>query len=453
MVQTAHSIDRSNLENLLAQNKLADALALLCRGAHQTAERETHLYTLLVKMRLHGPEDYEQSIDALRALADPTDHEKTLMRRIFLYAFQMAEKAGQEDKRRVYQRLLRRLLLGQPLDQPIPLTRRAPARRIIELDAAAIVLTPLQNDLKKNRSAARAGRRWNRARRLALEFCAIGLLMMPLPYLAERIVSAPAYRSDAIPTQANRSAVSESEDGGAKEVVAARIRAGFDEAQIRESLAKQLSGLRRAYARWNAGNHNAAGSVSLQLTIDNKGKVIAVDGFDSHFSEPGFIPLVVAEARKWRFPAGSAEMNELIVPLLFVPKTLGVGRALTPQGDSKLERAGTIEKPDPLRRTARKMGAANFVDAVTEPPLETIGGSNSNPVERLEQGKLDYVAQRTITIREAPDFASQGIEEIGGGTPIAVVEVVGDWFKVRTAHSRVAGFVRKEFIVPVSLTP
>ena len=50
--------------------------------------------------------------------------------------------------------------------------------------------------------------------------------------------------------------------------------------------------------------------------------------------------------------------------------------------------------------------------------------------------------------RRRPCFASQAVEEIGGGTRIAVVEVVGDWFKVRTAHSHVAGFVRKEFVVP-----
>jgi hypothetical protein len=140
MEQMAHSIDRSTLEALLAQNKLAEALALLRPGAYGADERELSLYTLLVKVRLYGPEHYEQHIDALRALTDITDHEKLLMRRIFLCAFQMAEETGQEDKRRIYQRLLRRLLLGQPLDQPIPFTPRpAPARRIIELDAAAIV--------------------------------------------------------------------------------------------------------------------------------------------------------------------------------------------------------------------------------------------------------------------------------------------------------------------------
>lgn len=102
-------------------------------------------------------------------------------------------------------------------------------------------------------------------------------------------------------------------------------------------------------------------------------------------------------------------------------------------------------------RIAKRTDANHISAAATEAPGEIVVVSHAASVEPLESAKLDYVAQRTVMIREAPYFASQAIEEIGGGTPIAVVEIAGDWFKVRTAHSRVPGFVRKEFIAPAAL--
>jgi hypothetical protein len=374
-----------------------------------------------------------------------------LVRRIFLYAFQIAERAGEEEKKWAYQRLLRRLLLGQPLNQPIPFTpKRMPARRVIQLDAAAIVPTPFQKKSKETVRAATIGPNRKTARRLALGLCGFCLLMTPLPYLVSRVTSAPTYRAGATPTQWKPGVVAaraESENHRMRTKAEKETSERFDQAQIKESLTKQLSGLRHAYARWSAKKQDTRGSVSLKLTVDGKGKVVAVDDFDSHLSEAGFIPVVMAEARKWRFPAGRAETSEVVIPLLFVPKTLGASRPLGWRRNSGSEPNGAIEKPDPLRM-AKGVRSANLSLVGSEPPA-TRDANNYGSVEQPEEAKLDYMAQRMVALREEPRFASQAIEEIDGGTRIAVVEVVGDWFKVRTAHSHVAGFVRKEFIVPV----
>jgi hypothetical protein len=142
-----HPFDRSRIELLLQENKLIEALALLrqCKS-EGLPERETYLYVLFAQARLHGPEPYEADIDALRCLSDLNDREKEMVRRIFLHAFQVAEKASQEEKKWAYQRLLRRLLLGQPLDQPIPITRKAPPapRQVIPLEPDAIVEVPVE---------------------------------------------------------------------------------------------------------------------------------------------------------------------------------------------------------------------------------------------------------------------------------------------------------------------
>ncbi|MGE5816698.1 MAG: AgmX/PglI C-terminal domain-containing protein [Deltaproteobacteria bacterium] len=444
MTQIAQSpFDRSVIEILLAENKFAEALALL--SADQAPfDRETSLYALLLRLRLYGPEYCERDIDGLRALTDFNDHEKTLVRRIFLYAFQMAEKANQEEKKWAYQRLLRRLLLGQPLNQPIPFTsKKMPARRIVQLDAAAIIPTSLQKKVKENRRAATIGASRRTTRRLALGFCASCLIMTPLPHLVSRVVPAPTYRPSAAPTPASPDAVStrvESANPDLRTKTEEEISERFDEAQIKESLTKQLSGLRRAYALWSTKKRNTRGSVLLKLTVDGNGKVVAVDDFDSRLSEAGFLPVVVAEARKWRFPITQAETSEITVPLVFVPQRVEMRRIPGRQEASSPKPGRSVENTELLR----------IATAQVEPEgvQATIAAGQYDLAKPLEPLSLDYVAQRTIALREEPRFASQAIEEIGKGTRIAVVEVVGDWFKVRTAHSQVTGFVRKEFIVP-----
>jgi len=145
---TQHPFDRSHIELLFQENKLIEALALLRQCTSEgLPERETHLYVLFARARLHGPEPYEADIDALRSLSDLNDREKEMVRRIFRYAFQVAEEVGQEEKKWVYQRLLRRLLLGQSLNQPIPITPKVapPApRQVIPLEPEAIVTMPVE---------------------------------------------------------------------------------------------------------------------------------------------------------------------------------------------------------------------------------------------------------------------------------------------------------------------
>lgn len=178
----------------------------------------------------------------------------------------------------------------------------------------------------------------------------------------------------------------------------------------------------------------------LKLTVDGNGKVVAVDEFDSRLSEADFVPVMVAEARKWRFPITNAETSEITVPLLFVPQGSEARKIAGRRETSSLEPGRSVENAEPLRIATAKIEP--------EGAQETIAANHYDLTEQPEPLSLDYVARRTIALREEPRFASQAVEEIGGGTRIAVVEVVGDWFKVRTAHSHVAGFVRKEFVVP-----
>lgn len=82
--------------------------------------RESNLRAFLIKIKAHGPEKYEREINAIRDMPALEDPEREVIREIFLYGYGAAQAQAQENKARAYQRLLRRLLLHQPLNQSIP---------------------------------------------------------------------------------------------------------------------------------------------------------------------------------------------------------------------------------------------------------------------------------------------------------------------------------------------
>jgi hypothetical protein len=442
MRQTAEDLfDRANIELLLAENKFVEALALLCQSAKQTPlDREMSLYVLFLRVRLHGPEYYEGDIDALRALSDFNDHEKALVRRIFLYAFQVAEKAGQEEKKRAYQRLLRRLLLGQPLTQPIPITPKPLplGPRVILLEEAAIVSTPVAIT---GQAAAKVPSGMDMMRSLVVGYCAALLLAAPMAYLVSRNLPAGNRPAAALARSARTPATARVNMGndGMSAQEGKQVLYRFDEEQIKNGLARQLTGLRRAYARWTAKRPNMTGKVSLKLTLDGRGKVVAVEEVSSQLPEPGFIETVIAEVRKWQLPIAQAEASEITIPLLFISQGTDSPRIAGWQQRSSRKPGRSVENTEPISLAAAKVEAGGAQGAIAASQYDLAG-----------QAGLDYMARQMIALREEPRFASQAIEQIDGGTRVAVVAVVGDWFKVRTAHSRVAGFVRKEFIVPVA---
>ncbi|MGE5303075.1 MAG: SH3 domain-containing protein [Alphaproteobacteria bacterium] len=436
---TQSPFDRSRIELLIAENKFAKALALLSQSDKQAPlEREISLYSLFLRVRLHGPEYHELEIDALRALSDLNDHEKTLVRRIFLYAFQIAEQAGEEEKRWAYQRLLRRLLLGQPLTQSIPITSKPPRaeRPVIMLEPAAIVSKPIAIT---GQAAPKVSSMMDTMLSLAVGYCAACIVGAPMAYLVSKNVPA-GNQSVAVSGQ---SVPMPGTDPGSVETSTRGEKQGFhrfDEEQIKIGLAGQLTGLRRVYAGWTAKKPKMTGKVSLKLTLDGRGKVVDVNEVSSELPEAGFVKAVVEEARKWQLPIAQAEASEITIPLLFIPQSSAARMAgVRPRSYPKPGRS--FENTQPLT-----MAAAKIIAGGTQ---EAIAASRSDLAKQAESPGLEYVAQRMVTLREQPRFAASTLEKIPPGTRVSVIAVEGDWFKVRTAHSPIAGFVRKEFVAPI----
>jgi Bacterial SH3 domain len=111
----------SQIEFFLSEAKYEYAEALLFQLLNQDpSDRESRLYLLLVNVTREGPVLYEEDIDQLRNLSNLDDNEKEIVRKLFVLGFKSAKKEGRKDQIWAYQELLRRLLLNQQLEPPIP---------------------------------------------------------------------------------------------------------------------------------------------------------------------------------------------------------------------------------------------------------------------------------------------------------------------------------------------
>lgn len=77
------------------------------------------LMLLLANVSKFGSEPFNDQIEELRFIGDLSSNERHIIQQIFSVCFQFAEREGRTLQKFVYQRLIRRLLLNQPLDLSI----------------------------------------------------------------------------------------------------------------------------------------------------------------------------------------------------------------------------------------------------------------------------------------------------------------------------------------------
>ncbi len=197
----------ADIELLLQEGKFHEAAALLSRRLDQfPGDRETELYLLLVNVLVHGPEAFEENIDEVRGSVDLNETEKDIVKRLFLLGHQAAEARGQEDQIWAYQRLLRRLLLGQLLDEPIPQSREywLPSTDQIPIELTAEAGPELMEDFRDGAAPIRGFPQvipiLRPITQVALGVAVLGLLAIPAVYL----VSASGQQSANHSLPANR---------------------------------------------------------------------------------------------------------------------------------------------------------------------------------------------------------------------------------------------------------
>ena len=494
MIESACSQQVSyEIEPLLNEGKYEEARVLLsCSLEQDPSDRESRLYLLLVNVMLNGPIAYENDIDKLRDLVDLSNTEKEIVRRIFVLGFEAADKDGREEQAWVYQRLLRRLLLAQALDQPIykdsariPPTNENPApklpddtlvpfrdRHTVRLKDKVVMLGKIiTTGLEKMCLPVQASfrRTWQNigtpkvSPRGSLAITAVALLLIPIAYFGaprgNTTKETPNYTNPTpslpLPRPELTSSVFPRDP-----VLPSRHRDDprTYRKQVHAILAVQLSDLRRAYGDWSQKDRNLMGSLLIKMRVDSNGHVIQAEEKTSRLTDAAFSKVILGEARKWKFPKFNGEPAEFIVPLVFVP------RGMDPRTIVRWEKAFTSSDVEtktvsPLHITGPSAGESEREPSgnpdqrradLSNPKIALASAGKTQTAEEPPKNATEYKTQRAVSLRQKPRFAAATAEDIDPGTGISVLEAKGDWVKVKTRPSGKVGYVRKEYIVPAS---
>ena len=332
----------SKVQRLLQEACYDQAIAALSQRIEaQPQDRMARLLLLLANVSRFGTGPFNRQIDELRLFTDLSSNERHIVRQIFLVCFQHAERDGQTIQKIVYQRLIRRLMLNQPLDisiseaRSIEQSEEAPSTCIVP---AALPWTAAGIDDAGPEVFPRAPWRLDRWDEYALIGAGAMIIIVLLGFYVMTGRRAPLAQN---PVQLISLA---SGDDSETEIIADRTRPvvllapTFTAEPARRLLSNQLGGLTEAYARWIEADPNTSGYVSLKLKIEPSGRVAKVEEVLSRLSEHRFLEVVIAEAKLWKLPHGGTTAAEVSVPLIFNPRATVVDTAGCRRASS---RAGT----------------------------------------------------------------------------------------------------------------
>jgi hypothetical protein len=199
----------------------------------------------------------------------------------------------------------------------------------------------------------------------------------------------------------------------------------------------------------------------LKLVVDSTGTVVRVDPVVSHVTNSSFIKTVLDDVREWKFPKASADAAEITIPILFIPKSMDADMIVQwernirgmPQDETPPAPLPIATQP-PIASASEKTPSSSpavFPAPQTDHVKTTKLAVVAAPKPKTEQKSLIIVkANRPLTIRDNPRFASNGVREVGEDARLSILESRGDWLKVRLAEGGLIGFVRKEYVSPIN---
>ncbi|MGH7847951.1 MAG: SH3 domain-containing protein [Candidatus Binatia bacterium] len=124
----------AEIERLIQEKRYPEVLtALQSHPRREAPGIELRLYRLFASVKVHSCAGHEREINEFIKTEGLSGKQREILRQIFVLGFEEARKENREDKAWVYQRLARRLVLGEPLgqvglssEQPVPI-ETAPA--------------------------------------------------------------------------------------------------------------------------------------------------------------------------------------------------------------------------------------------------------------------------------------------------------------------------------------
>jgi hypothetical protein len=104
----------------------------------------------------------------------------------------------------------------------------------------------------------------------------------------------------------------------------------------------------------------------------------------------------------------------------------------------------TPAQPGKTKSPAKVANQATTVDAAMGKNREREPARDSLPI---------YQTGRRILLREEPRFGAAAQIMLDRGARLIVLEIDGKWLKVKMAETGAVGFVREEFVAPVTTSP
>jgi len=356
-----------------AQGKNAKALLRCAQlGESGLFNRQAQLSDLLARIQINGVASHEQEIDQIRAVEHLSESEREIVLEIFRFGYEAAEMERRQDKMWVYQRLLRRLLLHQPLDQPIPLNERS---QEIPREVTGKVAEPsvTQQSLKHGDTAGRVRTASISRRVFRYALSSIGVAALIWTGLSFR--SPTDVRDAVVPVRDNQQDIA------------------------RPSAPQEDSFEPVAHA----------GALTPPAAIEP-----VAEGTSASMAEPA--------------PMRNAIVDE-------------VATSSKSTATAKLD---TPAQPGKTKSPARVSIQPTTVDAARGKIREREPARDSLPI---------YQTGHRILLREEPRFGAAAQIMLDRGTRLTVLEINGRWLKVKMAETGAVGFVREEFVAPVTTVP
>ncbi len=416
--RTTPEFTYSRTQRLLQEGSYDDAIAMLSRRVEcQPLDRAARLMLLLANMSKCGPGDFTRQIEEIKLMNDLSGNERYIVQQIFLVGFRHAAQEGQTLQKIVYQCLLRRLMLGHPLDVAISETREIEEECSNPSSAEDISPTldiaemkPVEAEPDVAPVAPTRIRRWRQHAMIGAG--AMFIIVLSGFYVATE-PKAPLAQQPSWPLALVDGGV-QMETGANSNPPAVVLAPTFTAEPARRLIVGQLGKLKRAYARWSKADPFTSGTVSLKLSIEPSGKIAKVEEVLSRLSEHQFLDVVVAEVKQWKLPLGRTQTAEISVPLIFIPAKAGPGQL-------------AVEGKSPTKQTSFTAGKRKLAATSTIPDNET-------------------EIARTAALKHEPRFAANVIEKVGLGTRVTVLRKERDWIKVKVKTSGKVGYMRKEYL-------
>jgi len=224
-----------------------------------------------------------------------------------------------------------------------------------------------------------------------------------------------------------------------------------DGSRIVLRIENQLQDLRELYRQESVKNASLVGGMMLQLNIGPAGDVLQVKDVSSLIADTDFRKAVVAAVAQWSFADIVSEPLTVSCPLLFVREGMDITTLV--QWEKSL--GHFTDKAASTRPTVIATQPAKAV--VTALPASSPGKPTGMPLDKAAQttnAKTDaklFQIKYATSLRKDPNFSSNSLVTFTIGTKVAVINKRGDWLEVKTTDDRYSGYIRKEFVTPVTV--